>query len=80
MLYTRRRAPNAEAHQLLAGIPDDDPELLAVLKGIKTPVLALRQIVESGPHGLTVVHSDINRGLLKTFIRYPSFRTNDHWS
>ena len=43
MLYTRRRAPNAEAHQLLAGIPDDDPELLAVLKGIKTPVLALRR-------------------------------------
>jgi hypothetical protein len=54
-------------HPVLAGIPNDDPELSIILAGIKTPVVSISQMIESGPHGRTVLYDHINTGLLRTW-------------
>jgi hypothetical protein len=55
-------------HPVIAEIPEDDPELLKILAGIRTPVLRLSEIIESGPHGRQTVYNHIDQDLLLTFV------------
>jgi hypothetical protein len=56
----------SNAHQILASISDDDPEVRKALAGIKSATLPIAEVISSGPFGRTRVYEHIGMGLLIT--------------
>jgi len=76
MLFKSEASGEWRPHPVLATIPDDDPELTAILPGIKTPVVSINQMLDAGPHRKTVLYdhakpyaenSDRVTGILETW-------------
>src|SRR5262249_41222467 len=66
-MFQSKHGAEWEPHPVLAGIENDDPELMIILAGIKTPVVSINQMIEAGPHKRTVIYGHIAAGLLRTW-------------
>ena len=54
--------------QILPNIADDDPEVVRVLRSMHKPVYPMAEVIDSGPHGRTIVYQHSNDGLLSSFV------------